>query len=328
MSNRDTETQSSGDTEKQRSRDTDGTHETDEVLPLATSVKTLPEAVRYSLSDPLAEDCLFVFARALKAFEITTNRHLSQEDLRGAFTLWWNTAKPLLPPDADFDEWRFDFEITFSKAKTPLGSNSLQEAIRRADAHPLPPEAERYASPKLKRLVAVCYHLQQLQGDSLFFLSVRDAAKIAGIRDLRLASAMLAGLVRDGVLKAVEKGTTRRATRFWFVLPGSNGVPHGKESSPAPAAVRCAPRPAPPRKRSKAKDSSNTTPRNPTTYEMVQRKSALEALIKGLGHESQWDRDDQAEYRRLTLERERLTAELKRTNEQIAGIDQQPGCTS
>jgi len=50
----------------------------------------------------------------------------------------------------------------------------LAEAIRRADSNPMPPQAKRYSSPKLKRLVAVCCQLQLLQGNSPFFLGVRD----------------------------------------------------------------------------------------------------------------------------------------------------------
>ena len=105
--------------------------------------------------------------------------------MSAAFAQWWNTAKPLLPPDADFDEWRFDFDATFAKTHAALGANSLQEAIRRADASPMPPQSARYASPKIKRLVAVCYQLQLLQGKSPFFLGVRDAAKMAVLKACR-----------------------------------------------------------------------------------------------------------------------------------------------
>ncbi len=207
------------ETEIQRDRGTHDTQETEDVPPLAACVKTLQEAVQLSLKDGLNKDCLFKFARAIKAFEITHDRRLPPAELQSAFSLWWSTAKPLLPPDAEMDEWRFDFQDTYQKTHAALGANSLEEAIRRADADPLPPQAARYSSPKLKRLVAVCYHLQMLQGKSTFFLSVRGAAKITDTKDLMQVSAWLAGLVRDGVLIEVEKGTRKRATRFRFNLP-------------------------------------------------------------------------------------------------------------
>jgi hypothetical protein len=52
-------------------------------------------------------------------------------------------------------------------------------------------QAARHTSPKLKRLVAVCYHLQLSQGNSPFFLGVRATAKIGGAKGLPQASAWL-----------------------------------------------------------------------------------------------------------------------------------------
>jgi hypothetical protein len=219
MSNPDTERQRYRDTEELSYRDSDDSEDTKEVPPLAASVKTLQEAVQLSLAAGINENCLFIFARAIKAFEITHNRRLSQAELQSAFSLWWSVAKPMLPADADFDEYRFDFEDTFAKTHAPLGANSLQEAIRRAESSPLPPQAERYTSAKLKRLVAVCYQLQLLQVSSPFWMSVRDGGEILGTMNLRNVSTMLAGLVRDGLLVMIEKGTRKRATRFRFNLP-------------------------------------------------------------------------------------------------------------
>ena len=216
MTNRETERQRHRGTEGHSHRESEVTQETEEKPPVAASVTTLQQAVQISLAGGLGENCLFVFARALKAFEITHNRRLPPPELQTAFSLWWTMAKPLLPPDADVDEWRFDFEDTFAKTHSALGSNSLAEAIRLADAGAPPPQAARYSSMKLKRLIAVCYHLQRLQGDSPFFISVRDAAKIAGARSLPLVSAWLSGLVRDRVLTEVAKGTRKHATRFRF----------------------------------------------------------------------------------------------------------------
>ncbi len=196
--------------------------------PIATRVTTLQEAVKLSLKDAWNENCLFVFVRLLKACEVTTGNKLGPADRAGAFSLWWNTAKSLswLPVDADFDEYRLEFEHIFPKVKTPHGANPLAEAIRRADASPMPPQAARYTSPKLKHLVAVCYQLQLLQGNSPFFLGVRDAARILGTKDRNRANAMLAGLVRDGILAEVEKGIPggKLATRFRFNF-ASIGLP-------------------------------------------------------------------------------------------------------
>jgi hypothetical protein len=173
---------------------------------------TLPEAVQLSLKAGLNKNSLFNFSHALRAFEITSNRRLPPKEVEVAFSLWWSTAKPA----TDFDEWRFVFLNTFKKTRVALGANPLNEAIRRADSKPPPPQAARYPSPRLKRLLSACYHLGSLAGDGTFFLGVRDAARIFGAKSRSEASAMLAGLVRDGVLVVVTPGKPggKKATRF------------------------------------------------------------------------------------------------------------------
>ncbi len=198
------------------------TQVTDEVPPLATRVASLPEAVQLSLEGGLSDNSLFVFARAIKAFEITHQLRLPPQDLHGAFALWWGTAKQLLPADADFDEWRFVFDDAWESAKHPLGANVMAEAIRRADTQPPPAAASRYStSAKLQRLVSVCYQLQVLAGNGAFFISVRYAAEITTAPSLRVASTFRDGLVRDGVLTLVSKGVPGGplASRFRFNLP-------------------------------------------------------------------------------------------------------------
>ncbi len=300
----------------QRHGDTDETQETEDVPALAACVKTLPEAVQLSLIPGLDDKCLFNFARALKAFEITNNRRLPAVELSAAFTQWWNAAKPLLPPDADFDECRFDFEATFAKTHAALGANSLQEAIRRADTNPLPPQSARYNSPKIKRLVAVCYQLQLLQGKSPFFLGVRDAAKVGGANGLPQASAWLAGLVSDGVLIEVEKGTRKRATRFRFNPPDS--APVGDTTAPVPAKAAAPDAPGqrpPPTVHSESKAASPPSPRKPTTYELAERKKALQDLMKGLPHEDFWEAEDRKRHKQLKKE-------LAHVNNLLAGVSE------
>ena len=298
----------------QRHGDTDETQETEDVPPLAACVKTLPEAVQLSLIAGLDDKCLFNFARALKAFEITTNRRLPAEELSAAFAQWWIAAKSLLPPDADFDEWRFDFEATFAKTHAALGGNSLQEAIRRSAASPLPPQSSRYTSQKILRLVAVCYQLQLLQGKSPFFLGVRDTAQIVGIKNLHQANAILGGLVRDGVLNEVEKGTRKRATRFRFNLPDSVPVVDTNTPAPAKSMTRNVPgqRP-PPAVHSEAKAASPPASRKPTTYELAERKKALQDLMKGLPHEDFRKAEDRERHKQLKKE-------LAHVNTLLAGV--------
>jgi len=190
----------------------------------ATQVNTIQEAVQLSLKDGLTDNCLFNFARALLAFEVTNKIKLKPPEVKNAFALWWSTAKPLLPADVNFDEWRYEFEAARKAARCPIGANVIAEAIRRADTEPLPPrEAERSSSPKISRLLAVCYYLQLLAGNSPFFISVGTTTKILGAKSKFVGAAMLNGLVQDSILSVTQKGKKgcRYATRFRY-----NFLPH------------------------------------------------------------------------------------------------------
>lgn len=226
--NRETEFQSNGESENQtkqrirRNRDTDGTDDTDDSA-LAARVKTLQEAARLSLAVGIDGNSMFVFARALKAFEVTIGKIIEKKELGNALSVWWAAAAPHLTLDDNFDEYLLLLKDAYEKVKTPLGSNALEIALERAQDQPAPPEAESYSSPKIRRLVAVCYQLQEINGSSPFFLSVRDCARIIGIERLETASAFLNGLVSDGILTVKQMGTPggRRATRYRYMPPAS-----------------------------------------------------------------------------------------------------------
>jgi len=221
----DSETKSHGDSESQSFRETDGfrainaTHGTEDSV-LTARVSTLPEAVQISLAQGVTGNSLFIYARVLLAFEATTGVKLQPADLESAFAEWWRRAKPILPPDAEFDEYRFLFMEACASARIPWGSNVLQQAIGRAETEPEPPECERYKSPGVRKLVIVCWQLQRISGEDPFFLSVRSAQTILGTLSPRAAHAALNGLVRDGILVITAKGKPGKsgpATRFRYI---------------------------------------------------------------------------------------------------------------
>jgi len=218
--NRETEQQRGRVSEKKRHKETETlTIQTKQKIPLlASRVATLPQAVKISLQDEHKENSIFIFCRAIKAFEITTGVKLSHKELEGAFALWWSMARPSLPDGADFDEYRFEFQRIFEKTRTPLGANSFHQAIEQADMCPTPAEAARYESPKIKRLVAVCFQLQLLTGNAPFFISARDAAAVLGTKKPETGLANLGGLVWDGILTIAQKGEPggNRATRYRY----------------------------------------------------------------------------------------------------------------
>jgi hypothetical protein len=290
-------------TELQRIRETEETNETKEATPLAASVGTLQEAVRHSLENGCTEKSLFEFARAIKAFEITTSVSLPAGERENAFLLWWQTAAAQLPPGADFDEWRFTFLDIFAHTHAPLGANTLQEAIRRAEASPLPAAASRYNSAKLKRLVAVCFHLQVLAGRAAFFISARSAAQIVGASPVK-ALTMLNGLMTDQVLISVEKGTPgrKKASRFCF-----NSPEFAPEQIIANHNLLVVPK-LPLRSQGTSDRTPPAKSKRPSTYELSKRKEAVEALLKKIPED---------DYERFK-ERRKLEVKLQRLNEQLA----------
>lgn len=218
---RDSEPRSFGETENSGIRDTDAVDESDDSPPLSARIASLTEAVEIAHTAGYGEDCLFVLARAIKAFEATRGEPLPEAERTNAFNLWWAQAEARLTGDAVavYEEYLLEFLMTYEKVRAPLGANHLQEAIRRATCNPPPPEADRFAnSPGLQQLVAVCYQLHRLAGGNPFFLSVRSAARILDTRDPHRASKLLMGLAKFGILEIVAMGQpgSKKATRFRY----------------------------------------------------------------------------------------------------------------
>jgi hypothetical protein len=68
---------------------------TDELPPRCACVSTLHEAAQKALDDKSHGDPIFRFARAVKAFELTTDARLPKKELPAAFEIWWTLAKPI-----------------------------------------------------------------------------------------------------------------------------------------------------------------------------------------------------------------------------------------
>lgn len=197
-------------------------HDADEDLPPASRISTIPEAVEASLGPHAPKgDRLFVFCRALRAFEATHGKVLQGTDLESALAEWYRTAKRkgTLPDETPFDECRLLFKATYPETKHALGTSALEEAIRRGGAEAEPAEASHFEDRRIRRLVAVCYHLQALAGDAPFFLSARDAAEVLGDRNQwTKAARFLKGLCSMGILKVEAQGGYggHRATRYRY----------------------------------------------------------------------------------------------------------------
>lgn len=208
-----TETHSNGEM-----NETDDTDESSSGKCILTFQDAAKLALRKEFTD--TPDLIFVAARALKRFEQDSKQRIRREGIGSFFSLWWNLARErgLLPKDADFEKFRILFMNALTKAKTPLGQNVLEVAIETAKKASPPPETTRYSdSPQLYLLTRVCCRLQAMQGSDTFFLSVRDAARIMNESSPRIGQAYLNGLVEDGFMNLVKKGTIGKASRYRIV---------------------------------------------------------------------------------------------------------------
>jgi hypothetical protein len=102
------------------------------------------------------------------------------------------------------------------RAKTPLGGNTIDEAWALTQSEPSPPEAAMFEEERNRRLVGFCFQLQKLNGDQPFFLSSRVCQRLLGLGTAHEAAKWLTALQEMGVIELAEKGSERRATRYWY----------------------------------------------------------------------------------------------------------------
>ena len=211
QSNRGSEVQSLRETEDQSYGATDVTDGSDGSAS-ASRVATLQEAVELALKQPVDKHCMFRFARALKAFEITVDCRLKPEEFEGALRIWWLKASKSLPEGATFDEYLWCLKKDYLDAKTPLGANTLLEALNAAPPMSYSPKP----SDRMKRLKWVLKYLQDSAEDDSFFISFRGAAKVIQSPNVSLAQSMIGALLFDGEMEITKRGKQggKRAHRY------------------------------------------------------------------------------------------------------------------
>ncbi|MFD2379320.1 hypothetical protein ACFSTJ_20090 [Ottowia pentelensis] len=151
---------------------------------------------------------LFDLARHVKA-----NRpEATKDELRAIAMQWHELALPTIGTKAFAETWG-DFSRAWENVKYPEGA-LLAKILDNLDGDPIPPMPSGYGETE-ERLIRVCIRLQQYAGNAPFFLSARKAGDLIGLHFTN-ASAMLCGLVADGVLELVERGKRPKASSYRF----------------------------------------------------------------------------------------------------------------
>jgi hypothetical protein len=177
----------------------------------------IENAIRKSLpSKPGSRNFrIFQFARELKAHP--SLRGLGAGAFREVVKEWHRRAAPVILTQDFLTTWA-DFGVGWGRVKWAAGEGPLDEAERRAREVPPPACAAMYELPSHKFLVSLCWQLQQLNQNSVFFLSARDAGRFCEV-DCSTASRWLKAFCIDRVLTLAERGNRHggKANRYRFI---------------------------------------------------------------------------------------------------------------
>ncbi len=159
--------------------------------------------------------CLFGLARFLRG-QIP---NATKPELRRIVEQWHCRASAVIGT-ADFSTSWGDFHRSWESVRTPHGEilKPILERVDMDDEVSDGIDALGYG-PSGRRLVRICEEMQRKAGEEPFFISARVAGDLIGVH-FTDASKMLNGLVVDGVLELVKRGTGKVASRYRYIWPG------------------------------------------------------------------------------------------------------------
>ena len=164
---------------------------------------------------------LFQLARLLKSIP----QFQTGEACEAVVREWHRLASPYIVTKDWETSWT-DFLYGFEQVKYPLGTGLLEDIMKKIPStvpdKMLPSKARRYESQDARRLVVLCRELQRENGAEPFYLSGVKAIELLGASDdvvqrKRFFRLMGTLLVHDGILKIVQRGTARTATRYLYI---------------------------------------------------------------------------------------------------------------
>jgi Bifunctional DNA primase/polymerase, N-terminal len=121
---------------------------------------------------------LFKLARLVKSYEASIGRVATKEELQFFFDRWCLTSHRFWRHTRE-DYWA-EFLQAYHYARVGLDEDPIQLALSRAEAEPLP-EVPGFRDERVRLLVAICREMQQLVGNSSFFLPTRKLGVSLGV---------------------------------------------------------------------------------------------------------------------------------------------------
>jgi hypothetical protein len=131
---------------------------------------------------------LWQMARQVRAWERDNQQKAVESELLCLFNAWWKESNKFVDAGEDYFDYLSKWKRCCKTARLPIDACSLDTAWKLTTEEPLPNEALLSYGPEpissaIQKLIALCYHLQQLCGDKPFFIGSRDAAKLLGFGD-------------------------------------------------------------------------------------------------------------------------------------------------
>jgi hypothetical protein len=132
---------------------------------------------------------LFQMARRLKTCEKQKGICSTWEDRNSIFSRWWHCSREHVDPSMDAAAFLGKWEQAYNNARFADDESPVDYAWALALSQPLPLEAQEQGvipaavtDPEpIRRLIALCWHLSDLQSRDAFYLDCRKAGKLLAV---------------------------------------------------------------------------------------------------------------------------------------------------
>lgn len=158
----------------------------------------------------------FTIARHVLSKEQAMGRRFTPDEMEALFNHWHAACPPQFLSGSKEDYFA-EFCRICAYAEKPVGDSNLDQAWKRACSESEPLEA-RFVRGDLKRLVALCAHLQEAASTEPFFLSCRQIADLFQIEPMT-AQRWMKQLEGLRIIRCVKKGTVkeRKASEYRYM---------------------------------------------------------------------------------------------------------------
>ena len=164
---------------------------------------------------------LFKLARLVRSCEGAIARLATEEELEFVFDHWCLVARRFWRPGHTRDDYYAEFLGAYSYARIGLDKDPTEVALSRAKAAPLP-DVRGFSDERVRLAAAICREMQDIMGDSPFFLPTRKLGEIVGVHHTCVAHWLRAfeflGIIHLAPGEVRKRGG-KRSPRYYYGPP-------------------------------------------------------------------------------------------------------------